>query len=138
LVPSHQEERAGPGFFCVAGFLLCPQGRAGIVLGTGFVRPASGFSAVDQTSNQFWKNTAMNPSRQQEIFQLVADVLNVGVERVNRETSPQQIEGWDSVQHLNIVLALEQAMGVQFSPEEIEKMQSVGQIVDVIDGKSGT
>ena len=80
----------------------------------------------------------MNPSRQQEIFQLVADVLNVGVERVNRETSPQQIEGWDSVQHLNIVLALEQAMGVQFSPEEIEKMQSVGQIVDVIDGKSGT
>ena len=78
----------------------------------------------------------MNPSRQQEVFQLIADVLNVGVEIINRQTSPRQIEGWDSVQHLNIVLALEEALGLQFSPEDIEQMQSAGQILDVIDAKT--
>jgi acyl carrier protein len=41
----------------------------------------------------------------------------------------------DSIQHLNLVLALEQKFAVQLSPEEIDKMKSIGAIVTVIEGK---
>ena len=46
------------------------------------------------------------------------------------------MEGWDSVQHLNLVLALEQVLSIQFTPEEMERMQSVGEIVAVVKAKS--
>jgi acyl carrier protein len=39
------------------------------------------------------------------------------------------------VQHLNLVIALEQAFGVSFAPEEIEKMQNLTAIVQVIQAK---
>ncbi len=65
-------------------------------------------------------------------MQVVADVLNLPFDQVKPDLSPQNAEGWDSVQHLNLVLAIEQAMGISFAPEDIEKMQSVGEIVEIV------
>jgi acyl carrier protein len=75
----------------------------------------------------------MTPSRRQQIVQIVSDVLNLPVDRIMPSTSPADVEGWDSVQHLNLVLAIEQATGIQLSPEDIEGMQTVGAILDVVE-----
>ena len=50
-------------------------------------------------------------------------------------SSPATVEGWDSVQHLNLVLALEQSVGVQIDPEEIERMKTLGDIVQLVSEK---
>jgi len=55
----------------------------------------------------------------------VSDVFGIPVEQVTADSSPQTVEAWDSMGHLNLVLALEQSFGVQFSPEEIAAMVSV-------------
>lgn len=55
----------------------------------------------------------------------MADAFSVPVERMTNEASPDTIETWDSIQHLNLVMALEQEFGVQFEPEEIEQLLSV-------------
>jgi acyl carrier protein len=74
----------------------------------------------------------MNQPDERQIVQVIADVLNLPLAQVTPELSPQDAEGWDSVQHLNLVLAIEQAFGIQLAPEEIEQMQSVGAIFKIV------
>jgi len=74
-------------------------------------------------------------SVESQVKQIVADVLNLPLAQITPQTSPQSVDAWDSVQHLNLVLALEQALGIQFDPEEIEKMQSVESITAVVSQK---
>lgn len=63
---------------------------------------------------------------------IVADVLEVPVAQIELDSSPEKIETWDSVHHLNLVLALEQEFNLQFEPEEIDQIGNVGQIVAVV------
>ncbi len=66
------------------------------------------------------------------VRRIVADVFAVPIEQVAPNTSPDSIETWDSIQHLNLVLAVEQEFEVQFTPEEIEQLLSVELIADLI------
>jgi acyl carrier protein len=54
---------------------------------------------------------------------------------VKPESSPDTIANWDSLQHLNLVLALEQEFNVQFTPEEIEQILSVELAAALLDEK---
>ena len=47
------------------------------------------------------------------------------------------MEAWDSVQHLNLTLALEESFGFQFSPEEMDRMKTIGQIAAIVEAKTG-
>ena len=71
-----------------------------------------------------------------EIFHRVRDVvceiLMVSADEVNLETVPEDIKAWDSMQHLNVMLALEQSCGVHFKPEDFAEMNSVAAIVEGI------
>ena len=78
----------------------------------------------------------MSETRADKVRQIVADILDIDVNAVSLASSPDTIESWDSMQHLNLVLALEQTFGVTFVPEEIETMTTVGRIVDVVDAKA--
>ena len=51
------------------------------------------------------------------------------------ESSPEMIETWDSTQHLNFVLALEEKFGLQLSPEEVEQMLNVGEAARLVESK---
>jgi acyl carrier protein len=66
------------------------------------------------------------------VRRMVADVLNVPLAQVMRATSPETVDTWDSVQHLNLVLALESEFGVSVPPEDIEKLRSVGDMIDMV------
>jgi acyl carrier protein len=66
---------------------------------------------------------------------IAADVLEVPITQVTPDSSPETLETWDSVHHLNLVLALEQEFNLQFEPEEIDQLDNVGEIVTVISRK---
>lgn len=75
----------------------------------------------------------------QEVFDRVkamcADVFQVPPSEIRPESSPENLEAWDSVQHLNLVLALEQEFGVPFDPEDIDQMKTVGAISALVQRK---
>jgi acyl carrier protein len=71
----------------------------------------------------------------ERILRLVSDIFEVPVARLQPTSSPDNIESWDSLRHLNLVLALEQEFGIQFSPEEIEELLSVELIESLVDEK---
>jgi len=64
-----------------------------------------------------------------KIFKIISQVMEVPVDQVNEESSPDNIEEWDSLKHMNLILALEEAFEVQFKDEEIVEMLSVGLII---------
>ena len=69
------------------------------------------------------------------VQRIVSDVLQIALEKVTPETSPDNVETWDSIQHLNLVLAVEEKFSVQLSPEEIEEMKSVGETAKLVESK---
>ena len=75
----------------------------------------------------------MDQSVLDRIRQIAADVFGVPIEQIVPESSPDSIETWDSMQHLNFALALEQTFSIQFEPEEIEQMLSIELTVMMIE-----
>ena len=66
---------------------------------------------------------------------VVSSVLEIPEEQLVPASSPDTIETWDSLQHLNMVLAFEQEFSVQFDPEEIEQMLSLELITMLVEEK---
>jgi acyl carrier protein len=65
----------------------------------------------------------------------VSSVLQVSESDISDESSPETLPGWDSVMHLNLVMAVEEAFGVEFTPEEMLEMKSVGMIRAMVERK---
>ena len=68
----------------------------------------------------------------EKVRNIVAEVSEVEVERVTLKSSPANLEEWDSLAQVNIVLSLEQEFGHQFSPDQINSMVSVEKILAVL------
>jgi len=66
---------------------------------------------------------------------MASDIFGVPADKITPTSTPETIETWDSIQHLNLVLALEEKFGVQLSPEEIEQMKSIGDVIKLVEGK---
>ncbi len=66
---------------------------------------------------------------------IASDIFGVPAAKITADSSPETIETWDSMQHLNLVLAIEEKFGVQLAPEEIEEMKSVGAIAALVQKK---
>jgi acyl carrier protein len=63
---------------------------------------------------------------------IAADVLEVPTAKISPATSPENLDTWDSVHHLNLVLALEQEFNLQFEPEEIDQMKDIQHILEIL------
>jgi acyl carrier protein len=80
----------------------------------------------------------MSDTIETQVLQTASDVLGVPLSQLSAASSPASIEGWDSVQHLNFVLALEQSAGVQLDPEDIEQIKSLGDAVRIVRAKKSS
>jgi acyl carrier protein len=49
-----------------------------------------------------------------------------------RSTTARDVEGWDSLMHINLIVAIEKEFKVRFTTQEISKLQNVGELVDLI------
>jgi acyl carrier protein len=63
---------------------------------------------------------------------VIADVFGVPREELGAETVQEDIPEWDSLGHLNLMLALEEAFGVSFSVDEMPELVSVKAIVEKV------
>ncbi len=63
------------------------------------------------------------------VFQDVFDDESI---TVNDETTSDDIEEWDSLEHINLIAAVEQEFGVKFNMGQVVSMKNVGEMVDII------
>ncbi|MDR1765711.1 MAG: acyl carrier protein [Lachnospiraceae bacterium] len=48
------------------------------------------------------------------------------------QTTAADIDGWDSLEHVGLVLAIEEAFGMKFTMSEVRHMENVGEMVAVL------
>lgn len=66
------------------------------------------------------------------VQEIAGDVLE---SPVTSDSTPDTVEAWDSVRHLNLMLALEAEYGFELSPEEMDEAKSIGQIAQLVASK---
>ena len=55
---------------------------------------------------------------EERLKEIMSKVFDVPKESINNGSSPDTTDNWDSMNHMNLVLALEQAFGISFEPDE--------------------
>jgi acyl carrier protein len=66
------------------------------------------------------------------VAEIIRDVLDKPTLDIGRDTTADQVEGWDSLNHINIVVAAEQKFNIKFKTAEIETLRNFGELVDLI------
>ena len=52
---------------------------------------------------------------------------------LSRNTAAGDVEGWDSLMHVTLMVRVESEFGVRFTSSEVEGLKHVGDLVDLID-----
>ena len=68
-----------------------------------------------------------------EIFQDVFDEDSI---EVTPELSAKDVEGWDSLTHIRLILTVEKAFKIKFSTSEVGKLANVGDLVALIKART--
>ena len=55
---------------------------------------------------------------------------------ITRDTCADDIEDWDSLEHINLVSAVEDEFGIRFKMGEVSSMKNVGEMVDIIKSRA--
>ena len=72
--------------------------------------------------------------RLNEVFQ---DVFDDDEITVNENTTSKDIEDWDSLEHINLIVAVEKEFGIKFNMNEVTSMKNVGEMVTIIEERVG-
>ncbi len=68
--------------------------------------------------------------------QILADVLDIDPQ-ITDDFSRDDESGWDSMAHLRLITAVEQAFGIKFTMREIEEIRSYGDLRDRVAAHRG-
>lgn len=65
-------------------------------------------------------------------YKVISTILNVPVDGIRSESSPDTIPLWDSLKHIELVLSLEEEFQVEFGDDEILELLNVGSILKTV------
>lgn len=65
-------------------------------------------------------------------LQVIFDELFLDEVTVTPELSAKEVEEWDSLLHISLVVTVEERFGVKFRVGEVESTQNVGEFIDLI------
>ena len=71
-----------------------------------------------------------------EVKETIADVLDVDDLDIDETTTADDVEEWDSLSHVRLMVALERRFGIKFTNSEVESLTNVGDLVKMIDAKT--
>ena len=71
--------------------------------------------------------------RLNEVFRDVFDDTTI---EVNANTTSSDIEDWDSLEHINLIVAIENEFGMKFNMNEVTTMKNVGEMVEIIKSRT--
>ncbi|HSG97390.1 MAG TPA: acyl carrier protein [Woeseiaceae bacterium] len=63
---------------------------------------------------------------------VMSQVFQIDPAAITAESSPESIERWDSLKHMQLIMALEDELGVQFPDDAIPELVSYGAIEQMV------
>jgi acyl carrier protein len=71
----------------------------------------------------------------ERVTEIVGKVLNIDGLKLTDESTARDVQGWDSLTHVQIIIAVESEYDFHFSFSEASQLENVGQFVDAIYNK---
>jgi acyl carrier protein len=72
---------------------------------------------------------------QERVRTVLATMLQLPESQITAEASSETLEKWDSIAHMNVMLALEETFSVSFTDNEIMRYRSFGDLSTLIEKK---
>ena len=70
---------------------------------------------------------------EEKVKEIIAKVLEVKVEDINKDTAIGDIPEWDSLSHIQIISAIEKEFGFNFTPDVMMDLEDVSDIVAAVE-----
>ncbi len=67
------------------------------------------------------------------VEEIIQDILDDDDILLARETTAADVEGWDSLAHVSIIMKIEQHYSLRFRVSDVAELENVGQLVDLIE-----
>jgi acyl carrier protein len=74
----------------------------------------------------------------EKLTTIFRDVLDNDDIKLTPETTADDIEEWDSLNHIQLVVAIEKAWKIKFTASEIQNWRNVGEMMKSIGSKAST
>lgn len=62
----------------------------------------------------------------------MSQVFRVSEDRISDEAKMIDVPGWDSLSHMNLILEIERGYGIELSGDDIAVMQSIPEILEIL------
>lgn len=72
---------------------------------------------------------------EQDVKAIVAEVLEIPVGQINEQTTMESVDTWDSLRHMEMIVAIERRFNVEFEAEEALEMTSIEGIKRMLGAK---
>jgi acyl carrier protein len=72
---------------------------------------------------------------QDKLLSIFREIFNDPDLVVNEDTTAADVRGWDSFNHMNLIMAIEEEFSVSFSTKEIGQMGRVGDLIKLLQQK---
>ena len=70
-----------------------------------------------------------------QLHGIFAEALDSDDVKLSNETTADDVEGWDSLTHIQLVVGIEKHFKIRFASQEIQKWKNVGELVESIHKK---
>ena len=77
-------------------------------------------------------------SIQSDVEEIFRDIFDNDELCITEDTTASDIATWDSLNHINIISAIEKHFGIRFALGELTSMKNVGEMLRLIKEKTGT
>ena len=74
----------------------------------------------------------MQNENYERIVQVISAILEIETSSISQDSSIETLEEWDSVSHMNLVLAMEQEFDVEFSDDQMMEVLSVKKLSETL------
>jgi acyl carrier protein len=71
-----------------------------------------------------------------ELQPILRDILDQPKLILSSESNASNVEGWDSLAHVNLIVAIEKRYGIKFALAELQELKNVGEMAELIRKKT--
>ncbi|MFG0250564.1 MAG: acyl carrier protein [Phycisphaeraceae bacterium JB051] len=71
-----------------------------------------------------------------KVTEVFCDVFDDDEIELEADTTAEDVDAWDSLMHVTLMLNLEKAFGIRFASSEVAGLKNIGELVALIDTKT--
>lgn len=70
-----------------------------------------------------------------DLFQIISDLFEIGIEDIRENMTANDIEKWDSLQQLNLIMAIENKFNIRMNMDDVFNIRDIKSIIEIISDK---